>query len=89
MTCRLKIRLDVLADNYGKFVRALGGQTLRVAGVLKADGYGMGAVEVAHRLTREGCRIFFSAIVAGLFGIVMPLLFGRCCLLYTSPRPRD
>ena len=64
MTCRLKIRLDVLADNYGKFVRALGGQTLRVAGVLKADGYGMGAVEVAHRLTREGCRIFFSANVA-------------------------
>ena len=64
MTCRLKIRLDVLADNYGKFVRALGGQTLRVAGVLKADGYGMGAVEVARRLTREGCRIFFSANVA-------------------------
>ena len=64
MTCRLKIRLDVLADNYGKFVRALGGQTRRVAGVLKADGYGMGAVEVARRLSREGCRIFFSANVA-------------------------
>ncbi|GIS97163.1 MAG: hypothetical protein CM1200mP24_04470 [Gammaproteobacteria bacterium] len=43
---------------------ALGGQTRRVAGVLKADGYGMGAVEVARRLSREGCRIFFSANVA-------------------------
>lgn len=32
-----------------------------VSGVLKADGYGLGAVPVAARLRREGCRTFFTA----------------------------
>ena len=63
MTCHLKIQTDALAKNYHKFVHALGGQTERVAGVLKADGYGMGAVEIARRLAGEGCQVFFAASV--------------------------
>jgi alanine racemase len=35
-----------------------------VAAVVKADGYGLGAVPVAKRLLREGCRHFFVAHLA-------------------------
>lgn len=55
----LTIDLDAIAANW----RLLG--TLHpsgpVAGVVKADGYGVGALPVATRLYREGCRHFFVA----------------------------
>ena len=36
---------------------------VEVAGVVKADGYGVGAVEVARALAADGCRTFFVAHV--------------------------
>ncbi len=59
MRAILDIDLDIVADNW----RALRDRhpSGAVAGVVKADGYGLGAVAVARRLAREGCRHFFTA----------------------------
>ena len=55
----LEVDLDAIAANW-RLLRARhpGGD---VAGVVKADGYGLGAVPVATRLFREGCRHFCVA----------------------------
>lgn len=57
---RLTIDLAALAANYrlvrGKVAPAL------VGGVVKADGYGLGAVPVARTLIAEGCRHLFVAL---------------------------
>ena len=55
----LEIDLDAIGANW----RALAARhpSGPVAGVVKADGYGLGAAPVAARLAREGCRQFFVA----------------------------
>jgi alanine racemase len=55
----LEVDLDAIAANW-RLLRDQhrGGET---AAVVKADGYGLGAVPVAARLYREGCRHFFVA----------------------------
>jgi alanine racemase len=56
----LDIDLGALAANWrGLRDRHTSGAT---AAVLKADGYGLGAVPVARRLFAEGCRQFFVAV---------------------------
>jgi alanine racemase len=61
----LHVDLDAVAANW----RALrdraraSGRPVECAGVLKADGYGLGAVQVGRRLWAEGCRYFFVAHV--------------------------
>ena len=55
----LTIDLDALAANY-RLLRDRASPA-RCAAVVKADGYGLGAVVVAQRLHREGCRDFFVA----------------------------
>ena len=57
---RLTIDLDALAANHAA-LRTIGGA--RVAPVVKADGYGLGAGPVARRLHAEGARAFFVARV--------------------------
>jgi len=57
----LTIDLSALRENYRRLKALLGGT--RCAGVVKADGYGLGAVEVARALIAEGCDIFFVAHV--------------------------
>jgi alanine racemase len=59
---RLSIDLDALAHNYA-VLRARSGAA-EVAPVVKADGYGLGATEVARRLWSEGARSFFVARLA-------------------------
>src|SRR5258706_15962323 len=56
----LTIDLDAIAENFRRLGAVLrpGAQC---AGVVKADGYGCGAVKVARRLFAEGCRVFFVA----------------------------
>jgi len=56
---QLVVDLDAIATNYAILQRAAHGQV--VAGVLKADAYGLGAERVAPVLWRAGCRIFFTA----------------------------
>ena len=54
----LTIDLDAVARNYSSLAaRAAGG----CAAVVKADGYGLGALKVGPRLAAEGCRDFFVA----------------------------
>ncbi|MGI9507728.1 MAG: alanine racemase, partial [Geminicoccaceae bacterium] len=55
----LSINLDALSNNYRLLVKEAAGS--EVAGVVKANGYGLGAREVAACLRTAGCRSFFVA----------------------------
>lgn len=58
----LTIDLGSLQNNYRTVCEQLAG--VEAAAVVKADGYGLGAVEVAEALTEQGCRRFFVALLA-------------------------
>lgn len=55
----LTVDLGALAANYRQLCARAGGA--RVAGVVKADAYGLGAARVAPALYAAGCRDFFVA----------------------------
>ncbi|TPI17312.1 alanine racemase [Mesorhizobium sp. B4-1-1] len=57
----LTIDLGAMRENYRRLKVRLDG--VRCAGVLKADGYGLGAAQVASALAKEGCDIFFVALL--------------------------
>jgi alanine racemase len=56
---RLTVRLGAIVSNYRVCQRLSG--PAAVAGVVKADGYGMGAVAVTRALAEAGCDTFFVA----------------------------
>ncbi|MCX7303429.1 MAG: alanine racemase [Hyphomicrobiales bacterium] len=58
----LTVDLDAVGDNYRRLRERLDG--VECGAVVKADGYGLGATEVATALLREGCRRFFVAHAA-------------------------
>ncbi len=58
MTCLLEIDLSAIRSNYDYLSRAT---KSRVAGVVKADAYGLGAREVVSVLLDSGCKEFFVA----------------------------
>ena len=50
-----------------------------MAGVVKADAYGLGAARVGPALEAAGCRAFFVAALSealALIGFVVPFVFG-------------
>jgi len=55
----LTIDLAALRANWGALNRESG--EAECAGVIKADAYGLGIVEIARALAAEGCRTFFVA----------------------------
>lgn len=55
---RLEIDLDAIAANW-RALDALG--PAQTGAAIKADGYGMGAAQVAPALFAAGCRLFFTA----------------------------
>ena len=55
---RLVVDLSALAGNYRAIASATAAE---VAGVVKANGYGLGAPAVARALHAAGCRTFFTA----------------------------
>ena len=55
----LTIDLGAVRENYRRLQARLG--PARAAGVVKADGYGLGAARVARALMAEGCDSFFVA----------------------------
>jgi len=57
----LTIDLDAIAANYRLLAERAPGAV--VAGVMKADAYGLGMAQVAPTLARAGCRVFFTAHV--------------------------
>jgi len=56
----LTIDLGAVRANYRLLKARLGGGAC--AGVVKADGYGLGAAPIAEALQREGCDTFFVAL---------------------------
>jgi len=62
-TSRFTVDLDALAANYAT-LRAQA-PAAEVAGMLKANAYGLGGAHVAARLWDEGARSFFTAGVGG------------------------
>ena len=56
---RLTIDLSAICENYKTLSRMA--DPVPAAAVLKADGYGLGAVPVAQALWKQGCRFFFTA----------------------------
>ncbi len=58
----LTINLERLQSNYRIIREQLNGG--RAAAVVKADGYGLGCVEVSTALAQQGCRHFFVAQLA-------------------------
>jgi alanine racemase len=56
----LTVDLGALRENYRRLAARLTGGA-RVGGVVKADGYGLGAAIVARALKAEGCDRFFVA----------------------------
>ena len=64
---RVRIDLDALAGNYQLFRSHVNGE---VGAVVKANGYGLGAVPVAKRLYEEGCRSFFVATLDEALALV-------------------
>ena len=59
---RLTVDLDALAHNHAVLREEAGGA--EVAPAVKADGYGLGAEQVARRLWAEGARSFYVARLA-------------------------
>lgn len=58
MTTTLTIDLDAIAANWRLLVAR---HSAPVAAVIKADGYGLGAIPVARKLQQAGCKHFFTA----------------------------
>jgi alanine racemase len=58
-TAKLTIDLEALAQNWANLDRLTQVET---AAVVKADGYGLGAAQVAKRLAQAGARQFFVAV---------------------------
>lgn len=55
----LTVDLDAIAANWRQLAELVA--PAQCAAVVKADGYGLGAGEIARRLRPEGCRYFFVA----------------------------
>ncbi len=71
----LTIDLGALAANWRALARLSRSET---GAVVKANGYGCGAAEVAARLAREGARSFFVATAEE----------GAACARRWAPAPR-
>ncbi len=76
----LTIDLDAIAENWRR-LRARLRAGAQCAGVVKADGYGCGAVKVAKRLHAEGCRVFFVARTDEGFALKPHLPDAEVCVL--------
>ncbi|HUX46533.1 MAG TPA: alanine racemase, partial [Desulfosporosinus sp.] len=53
----IEVDLDAVVGNYQEIIKHLSAGS-RCMAVVKADAYGLGAVEVAHALVRAGCEAF-------------------------------
>ncbi len=76
----LTIDLDAIAENYARLGARLASGA-QCAGVVKADGYGCGAIPVAKRLFAAGCRVFFVARADEGFALKPHLPDAEVCVL--------
>jgi alanine racemase len=81
---QLDVRLGAVAANY-RLCRTLSGTA--VAGVVKADAYGMGMAPVARKLAAAGCDTFFVARIEE--GVALrPLVPDARIFVLDGPRPQ-
>ena len=81
---RMRVDLAALADNY----RAIASSTAaEVAGVVKADGYGLGVSGLAPTLYAAGCRTFFTAF--GHEAVELRRMLGDVEIFVLMPRAGD
>jgi alanine racemase len=87
-TSPLRLRLDgeALISNW-RWLAARGGAAACGAAV-KADGYGLGAVEIVRRLAAAGCRDFFVTTWAEAEEI-LPVVAGAAVSVLHGPREED
>jgi alanine racemase len=81
----LTVRLGAIAANYRIF-RGLAAPAA-VAGVVKADAYGMGAAMVAPRLAEAGCDTFFVARLAE--GVALRPILPKARIFVLDGAPPD
>lgn len=76
----LYIDLDAVAQNY-RTLKSLVGRP-DVAGVVKADAYGLGMAPVVRALWNAGCRRFFVAFIEGGIALRRELPEAEICVLH-------
>ncbi|WP_242124423.1 alanine racemase [Sphingobium sp. Sx8-8] len=81
----LRIDLDALADNYRIIQRQVAPAT--VAGVVKADGYGLGGEHVAATLMDAGCRHFCVALLGEAVALKPALREGVALFVLNGLQP--
>jgi alanine racemase len=79
----LEIDLDALARNYRDIAQRAG--AAKCAAVIKANGYGLGGVEVARTLEAAGCREFFVAHVGEGIDLRRAMAGARIFILHGPP----
>jgi alanine racemase len=82
---RLTVRLGAIAANYRSYRRIAG--PAAVAAVVKADGYGLGAVRIAPALAQAGCDSFFVARLEE--GIALRGIVARARIFVLDGAPAD
>lgn len=81
----LRIDLDALADNYRIIQREVA--PAAVAGVVKANAYGLGAEHVAATLMDAGCRHFFVAMLGEAVALKPALREGVALFVLNGLQP--
>ena len=81
---RVVVDLAALAENYRTIASST---TAGVAGVVKADGYGLGVSGVARALHTAGCRTFFTAFSHE--AVELRRMFGDVEIFVLMPRAGD
>lgn len=81
----LRIDLEALAENYRIIQRQVAPAT--VAGVVKANGYGLGAEHVAATLMDAGCRHFFVALLGEAVALKPALRDGVALFILNGLQP--
>jgi alanine racemase len=82
---RLTVRLGAVSSNFREFQRMAG--TAAVAGVVKADAYGMGMVPLSKHLAGIGCDTFFVARLQE--GIALRPAVPQARIFVLDGAPRD
>jgi alanine racemase len=85
-TALLTIDVDAVAANWRQLRDIVGPQT-EVAGVVKADCYGLGAERIAPALAKAGCRTFFVATLDEGISLRKVLPKGAAILVLSGPLP--
>jgi alanine racemase len=87
MPTTLTVNLRALKGNYDVLYSCFKGREL--GAVVKADGYGLGAVPVAKRLAEAGCRTFFVAHMDEALALRDALSEPRIFVFHGAPKGEE